>query len=481
MKKADLHAHSTLQPYGQTFRERKTKKSQRQTSIWYYYPPKGWTKWLERIFGISSFSQANFTSSVKGDVRIMGVSLYSPEISFFQNKLPRFFGNGLENIITRYSKDRIYEIESGVYDYFADLEEQYKFLVDAMNENPPKGIKGFSFIQSVKDVEDNESTTSGSDLKVFLNVEGGHCLGCGYPNFFQNPLTERQKEKILKNIETLKKWEYPVLYFTLAHHFYNQLTGHCKSLPESVDKICDQSYGMDFPITDFGFTVIDRLLNNIGERRILIDIKHMSTSARQHYIEYLEELKEQKNQYIPIIYSHGGANGRATYGTYPDDSSDKRLNPDDLGLFDVEILAIADSNGLMGLNMDQRVMASKDYMSKLIKRTLVTFPGKRKYLWAGVIWNNIRYIAELLDANEYCPWDYISLGTDFDGAINPVNYFVQEKDMEEFSKWLKVHAEEFLLSPECKLRLKNQISANEIIDRIFYKNAQRFIRENLPG
>ncbi len=477
MLKADLHAHSILQPYGELYREKKSKKTELLTNIWYYNKPTLLKRWVARLLRRHTFSQSNFTSAVKGDVHIMGTTLYAPEISFFQHKLPHFLGNGLESIIARYGNDRIYDIESGRYDYFEDVQRQYQFLKDA-RQNKSNSGQAFEIVRSFWDIEKNISKSK-FDVMAFLTIEGAHNLGCGYPDFFQNPITERQKERVMNNINTIKEWEHPVLFITLAHHFYNQVCGHCKSLPDSVEKICDQSYGMDFPISDFGFKVIDRLLNNEGERRILIDIKHMSIASRQHYIEYMEELKEQKNEYIPIIYSHGGPNGRATYGTYPEDSKDKRLNSSDLGLFDVEILAIADSEGIIGLNLDQVVMSSKENLSKVIQETTFASSRRKKYAWAGVIWNNIRYMAELLDKNGYAPWDFFCLGTDFDGAINPIHYFMHEKDMDELEKYLKIHIEQYLNSTECRMQLKNQLSATEILERIMMKNVLRFLDHNL--
>lgn len=480
MIKADLHAHSTLQPYGQTFREKPTRKSKRKTSIWYYNPPKGIKKWLEKILGISAYSQANFTSAGKGNVGIIGVSLYPPEISFFKNRLPRIFGNGLENIVTRYSQDRIHEIESGTYDYFEDLQQQYKFMLDANHSSSANGKYTCELVKNSADLKKGMRVDHSMDVVLaFINIEGAHALGCGYPDFVEHDLTERQKNRILSNILTIKKWEYPVVYITLCHHFYNQLCGHCKSLPDSIAKLTDQSYGMDFPISSFGYTVIEKLLSTENGPRILIDIKHMSIASRQLYLEYVEDLREKSSTYIPIVYSHGGPNGRKTYGTHPEDSQDKKLNPEDLGLFDLEIEAIAASDGIIGLNMDQRVMASKSHLKHVISRAFLLSKRKRKYLWAGIIWNNIKYIAEKLNAAGYAPWDYMALGTDFDGAINPVNYFVQERDLRGFSYYLKMHIDNYLQGTECHLFLKHQISSEEILEKLMYKNAVRFLKENL--
>lgn len=477
MINVDFHAHSTLQPFSESIRLNK-ERDPLKSSIWYYNPPSLFKKWMSKITGISSSSQSNFTSAAKGKVTVIGVALYPPEISFFQQKLPNVFDNGLEQILKRYGEDRIHEIESGTYSYFKELKEQYQFMLSFHNQKSPNEEYTSKIAKTYNDIEEVLNDDS-STIIAFFSIEGAHTLNCGYPDFWESDLSERQQEKILQKVEMIKNWEYPIVYLTFCHHFYNQLCGHCKSLPENYAKYLDQSYGLDFPFTDFGEKVLRKLLDNTNGKRILIDIKHMSIAGRQIYFELVEDLREKQKDQIPVIYSHGGVNGRKDYGVLPEESSNLKLNTSDVCLFDSEIIAIAKSRGIIGLNMDQRMMSSSAHLKQTYKRALGRPKRKRKHLWAGIIWNNIRHIAETLNKEGLIPWDYICLGSDFDGAVNPIHFFAHEKEIPSFYKYLKIHIEEYLQSTECRLLLKHQISADEIIEKLMYKNALHFLMQNL--
>jgi len=465
----DLHTHSTLQPYGQTFRKHPLGCLKKKQSIWYYNPAKGITKWMEKLLGVSSYSQANFTSAALGNVQVMSVSVYAPEIAFFDNKLPSVVGNGLEDIITRYSLDRIKEIESGSYNYFEDTLGQIKFLTDDHDSVSPDKKKRFIVAGSYSDIANALATQDKNTIVCVLNIEGGHALNCGYPNDMKQPLTQAQQKAILENIKTLKNLPFPVFYFTLCHHFYNQLCGHCKSLPDDLSAIIDQSYGIGFPLTDFGKVVIEELLKPEGKGPIYIDIKHMSTKGREQYFELIQ----QKNWNVPIIYSHGGPNSRDTHKDPTGRVKNPNLNPADLGIFDNEILAVAKSKGIIGLNIDQRVMSSSEYLDKVKKETLIGTLDERKQQWSSIVFENIKYIAEYLYSQGEAPFDSMCMGTDFDGAINPINNFVEESAMPDLAKYLKMHLQEYLSDAGCLLKNIN-LSPDQIISKIMSENALQF-------
>lgn len=477
MIKVDFHAHPTLQPYSE-YQRLNQGGSIEKSSIWYYNPPNRFKKFLNRIAGITSSSQSNFVSVAKGNVNVIGVALYPPEISFFTKKLPNIFDNGLERILKRYSIDRIHEIESGTYSYFKELTAQYRYMVE--NHLQPENQSGFTstIAKSFKDIETVLAKGPGH-IASFFCIEGAHSLNAGYPDFWEGELSTRQKEKILKKVDEIKHWEYPVLYLTFCHHFYNQLCGHCKSLPDAYSKHFDQSFGIDFPFTEFGEVVLKQLLDNTDGKRILIDIKHMSIAGRQIYLEFVEDMREKMGDNIPIIYSHGAVNGRRNFSVLPEDSSNATLNPEDLGLFDNEIIAIVKSDGIMGLNMDQKVLSNAANLSVTYRKAFGKPLWRRKYYWAGLLWNNLKHIAEILNAEGLSAWDHVTIGTDFDGAINTIHHFNHEKEMPSFYKYLEIHVEKYMMSPDCKLMVKNQLPPGEIIERLKYKNAMRFLKENL--
>ena len=458
MVKTDLHAHSSLQPYGQTFREKPSSLQKKKQSLWYYNPPRGLKKLLELLFGASSYSQSNFTSAGMGNVQVMNVSLYPPEIAFFENKLPDKLGNGLEDIITRFSIDRIKEIENGNYKYFTDILGQIAFMEKFHNAVSPDGKYRCIIAKNYNDIDTAIKQATTDTIVCVLNIEGGHTLDCGYPQDAIRPLTTQEKDAIINNISILKKQTFPILYLTLCHHFYNQLCGHCKSLPDFVNFVSSQDLGMNYQLNAFGEEVINMLLDPdpAKGKPIYIDIKHMSAIGRKRYFEMIfkGKINGRNTWTVPIIYSHGGPNSRGDHSLPEDFVKNEKVNPADIGLYDNEIIAIAESNGIIGLNIDQRVMASPDYLEEVKKKTLVGNKHERKMWWSSIVFENIKYITELLYENGYDPFTFVGMGTDYDGAINPVNNFLQEADMPDLAEYLKCHIENYYADPNCPIKTK---------------------------
>jgi microsomal dipeptidase-like Zn-dependent dipeptidase len=327
--------------------------------------------------------------------------------------------------------------------------------------------KGYNDIKNAV----NESSTH--TIVGVMNIEGAHALGCGYhkKDGSCDPLTAVQENTIRANVITLKTRNTPILYLTFCHHFYNQLCGHCKSLPGIVADIADQTYGENFPLTDFGEEVITMLLDPSKGRSIYIDIKHMSYLGRLRYFQMIKE----NNWNVPIIYSHGGANGFTNRDAIVQNNT--KLNPADLSLYDNEILAIAHSNGFFGLNIDQRVMSSKSFLNEIKKERIFESKEKRQYIWSSILFENIKYIAELFERNAINPWDYMCLGTDFDGAIHPINFFLQESDLPLLASCLQQHIVDYYTNPHCPISQDHRLSPELVINKIMYGNAQAFLEK----
>jgi len=86
-------------------------------------------------------------------------------------------------------------------------------------------------------------------------------------------------------IEALRRQPEPVLFLTLAHHFDNGICGHAHSLPAAARLAMDQNKRMYEGFEregDRGLRIVrelldlDAALHDRGDRRILLDTKHMS-------------------------------------------------------------------------------------------------------------------------------------------------------------------------------------------------------------
>ncbi len=70
----DFHCHPALKPFGKSFNYKAGEHSDNcksWNSIWHYNPPNLIKKGLNYLFGLTKFSQANFTSISKGKVGLV--------------------------------------------------------------------------------------------------------------------------------------------------------------------------------------------------------------------------------------------------------------------------------------------------------------------------------------------------------------------------------------------------------------------------
>lgn len=465
---ADIHAHPNLKPFGQSFSNRFFNRKKK--SIWYYNPPRSYKKLLERL-GLAAYRQSDLTSCGKGQCFIVGVSLYPPEVSFFKNRLgDSNIAEGIENLITLFSKKRIQYIQSSGYDYFFDLHEQYDFMKSFHNTYSKNGRYKTILAKNARDIEaainSNEPV-----IAMFLNVEGAHSFGIGKPPI--TPLTQQQETDVLNNVEMVKNWEHKPLFVTFAHHFYNQAAGHAKSLPFVADLLARQQLGMNTGITQLGKKIIAKLLDNTNGKRILIDIKHFSTLARKEFYEILDH--DYPNEDIPILFSHGGVCGHHSFDELLSEYPNTIFNNWDINIFDNEIERIVQSNGLIGLNFDQRVMSSGSFRKNIRRQNFLKPLSTRKYNWSMVIWNHIKYLAKKLDEKGLKAWDHICIGSDYDGIINPINYFLSEESMPSFKNYLLKHVSNFM-NDRPGLNNPNLLPPEIIVNKIMGENAFEFLK-----
>jgi microsomal dipeptidase-like Zn-dependent dipeptidase len=254
------------------------------------------------------------------------------------------------------------------------------------------------------------------------------------------------------------------------------MIGHAQSLHGMVRKVCDQNEGLNEGFTELGWKLLRLLLDNSQGRRVLIDLKHMSIKARNEYYRFLET--EHPTEIIPLIVSHGAVNGlrSATEKVEDDLLNYGKFQPTDINIFDDEIVRIAQSGGLFGIQFDERRVGSESELKKngpnLNRRKMLFYQSK-------MIWNQIQHIAEVLDRHGKFAWGIQCVGTDNDGMVNPLNGFWTSEDMPLFDSYLEKHAYNFLCSPQAKnLKDYNQLKAADIVDRFMFGNAHYFLKKN---
>ena len=184
------------------------------------------------------------------------------------------------------------------------------------------------------------------------------------------------------------------------------------------------------------------------------------------------------DEIIPLIASHGAVNGlRSDNEKVEDDLFNYgKFQPDDINLYDDEIVRIAKSGGLFGIQFDERRVASetefKNAGATLNRRRMLFYKSK-------LIWNQIQHIAEVLNRHGLYAWGIQCIGTDNDGMVNPLNGFWTAEEMPLFDSYLEKHAYNFIASAQSdNLENYNKMKAADIVERFMRGNAYNFLKKN---
>ena len=480
MKKSyiDLHCHPSLKPYGKSYKYEPPKQnnlnSGRKNSIWHYSPPNFVERQFNKILTLTKFTQTDMTALAKSNCNIVVISLYPFEKHFLKDKILgfKFVSDILVNLAAGVSQKRIDNLRNH-NSYFQDLNDEYDYYKQLHNfaQVIDNVTYTYRLVNSYTEISTNITTSTDKRKIISLvpTVEGGHAFETG----LDKDKNTAEEAKVLSNIDTVKNWDHKPFFITLAHHFYNEICGHARSINIGLIKK-NQNRGLDTGITALGFKVIDKLLDNTQNQRILIDVKHMSRVSRTRYYELLETT--YADQDIPIVVSHGAANGKRSIEE-PDISDSKQsqyFREDDINFYDSEILRIAKSKGIFGLQLDERRIANK----KAIRSSRIYWPSKKRRYRnkSDLIWRQIRHIAELLDKQGLFCWSTVAIGSDFDGIVNPIKGLWTAENIKDIKPYLIEKAEDYLKKYKSSLQAQNQISANEIIDRLLFINANEFLK-----
>lgn len=236
------------------------------------------------------------------------------------------------------------------YPYYEIFKEEETHLLNSRTVPP-----GYKLLNRISEYDP-------AKLNIVLTIEGGH-------NLFNKTFGFKYKKDVIANLQALKKSEYKYLFMGLAHLARNRLATHAYGMKLLHDR---RFKPVGFGLRKLGKDVIKEALSK--PNRILIDIKHLSLESRKQYYEILKTEYGREN--IPIIASHTGVTG-VSYNKMPvvkcgwrwrwnkvqyckpKGLLDTKFNPWSVNLYDEEIKTIVDSNGLIGLNLDERILGTK--------------------------------------------------------------------------------------------------------------------------
>ena len=374
----------------------------------------------------------------------------------------------------------------------------------------------------------DQAIASPESTVLVLTVEGMHALS------MRNSNCPVEESVLIERIKEIKEW--PVFFMTFAHHFDNQLCAHANSLfkaplPWNPDQSRNKNYiteilsdkgatlsRHDDPMTGFtplGLTAIKHLLG-VGPgpdgiltddpalgRRILVDTKHMSASSRR---EFYQKIVAPYNAgpgrslakdgvppvgCLPVLASHSAYSGVETldemiagYAHETDDpKAGNRFNYWNINLSAEDIGVIVQTGGLIGLNLDQRILGILHPM-KLTNLILPHKSEKRSNI--NLIVDNLLGMAEAvkgldLGLHQYAPdrfsfWNCICLGTDFDGGIDPVNGYSSAADMGKLREDMKTTLMSRFQAGELEGLITQERHLEDILQLFFWDNAYQFLK-----
>lgn len=329
------------------------------------------------------------------------------------------------------------------------------------------------------------------DIAVALSVEGGHVLSLD-PRGQPLPLFA-----ILERVEALKGLDRPVLFIGLAHHFDNGLCGHARSIPDLGALLISQRrrLGEGFERRDdAGLTVTRALLDldtqgrDLGGRRVLIDIKHMSPRTRKElYAELLEphlawwdglsRAQQEARPQVPIIASHVAYSGVASLDELIQDAAAeddyRHVGPYygwGLNVSDQDVRMIHASQGLCGIILDSRVSGlpkgqkvTADRWSRILLQQIFGL--------VDVIWQDER----IAPARRSSIWDRLCIGSDYDGCIQPMKPYPTVLEYDRLFDELAGH-----LQRHRHTRHIEALGVETLIEKLAWKNAYDFFARHLP-
>ncbi|MCZ2355150.1 MAG: membrane dipeptidase [Bacteroidia bacterium] len=323
-----------------------------------------------------------------------------------------------------------------------------------------------------------------NQIALILAIEGSHCLGFEYRDALfpgkNKDLPEIINEEMIEQKIQFMKENF-VFSLTLNHFVYN----HLATQPKAIELVGLQKIAHN-PIKSLHLVGEYRGLTYLGqffvkrclEENIILDVKHCDAVARYQIYELAKQHKK------PIIASHVAVSGKRTnlrnhqlLQTKEDSPQDRlqsqRFNPWDINIHDDDILAIHQLDGLIGIILDERVLAGEKLTQKIRKEN-----GN----WVELFFNQIVHIYTTLVAFGISPQlalDNICIGSDFDGIIDPIDSIVTVEDYRKTNE-NNVGLDDSLLQlfhQRFSLFRETQLEPEQIVQKIMRDNFVRFMEK----
>lgn len=534
-KFSDLHCHNHMRAHFHFQEKEKKFRKKGEFSPWTVIASKA--KNQEKGKMGASYSQIDLVKCWNGNLRLTFNSLYPLERQFVQGMDPKigedkwynFFAMAILGDIglrrdllqTAYMRipDKVVDyFQSPTYDYWESLNREKDFVVSdsgkriVQNEihvpglrlNDRKAAKRLSeeFPESYvaqkacyripkNKTELAKSLADDSEITMILTIEGAHSLGTDRVTGVQD---------ISDRVRFIKEmWEVPIFFITFAHHFDNRLCGHAHSIPDTGKILLNQKKHLNEGFRRNGKRILRELLGlgpnlqrdpSLGYR-ILIDVKHMAARSRVDFYTWVRECL-RKGDRIPVIASHCGYSGLKTLKEHIEkerEEKDNALDPSgkfnswNINLCDEDIEIIVQTQGLIGISFDQRILGITKDQLKGEKKEIQKRNG------IELLWDNIEGIVKSAYTNPNLNplqkeqiWKCLTIGSDFEGLIDPVDPYPTVLQYDSMANNLVFMIDQARKKPGAKHlgRFQSREDVEKWVDDFCFGNAEAFVLENYP-
>lgn len=398
----DLHVHSTLKPYMLSAVD----------SPWEDYDQ---ASPEERVRRTPKVTRSDFSKLLRSGTRVVTLALHPIERYLISALTTRPVAYAL---VFRMRLERVRQVLQR--NPFTILQQEYNLLLAYQRQ--PQGAGQVRIVLTPEDLEN--AMAEPNTIAVLLSIEGAHALGFefrGYTfpkirGFSYDGFTPLTRGLIRERLD----WAAArgVQMITLLHMVYNELGTPAKAvelrgpmalLPNPFRSL--RTVGNYKGLTGYGVTFVEEAY----KRHILIDVKHADYFTRAQVYEIAREYG------MPVIASHAAASGHALHRRRVrvdrprHRMQSERFNPWDINLHDEDLIAIARSGGLIGLILDERVLAGEQLL-KAVRAGEVSptepFLQQIRYIYTTLVQGGIE---------PRSAFRTLCIGSDFDGFIDPID------------------------------------------------------------
>lgn len=442
--------------------------------------------------GISRRNQSSIYDLVKGNVKISNQIISPTERQFMHSP---FLTPGSSSKIFGCLTGMSYREENFILNnvgYFDLVLANLTYLKEELQYNYHKNGRTYQSIL-IRNRQDIRSVLNDPTKVGFLiSIGGGHSLG-NYLYIEQDQVeTEEYQNIVLTNVKKLKGssplmagsnqyLDIPIFSINFGNYFRDGICGKTPRFSLSEEEAFKRPTTIGDDITDLGQKVINELLNEKKGRRILIDVGGMSVRGREWYYKYVKDLRYRKDS-IPIIAGGVGISGLSRKdNAYGRDEKKELLSHQFTNLSRQDLTSILQSRGLVAISLDKNKLMGKEFQ-KRYDETVPNSADRRRVAIEALVGNICKAIHM---SNDIEAWSMLCISSQFDAHARHLDVFDSSSDMITLYRDLLEFFQEprdinGLYSVKEIQNFMYNLSPEEIVDKIMYKNALNFIERNLP-